>query len=134
MRWSLVFFLLVVLGADVFAAPGCIHIDMEWLSQQAPLPGNARIVYKKDLGSVCEVVLVMDGDLVPFYAGEDFLLAGQLFKNKKFITQETLNSLEDVAKKERSKADEKNALEKENRKAFFKKKSEHFGRFNRVLI
>ena len=121
MRGVLVFFMLLVLGADVSAAPACAHVDMDWLSLQAPLPGSAKIVYKKDLGGLCEIVLALDGELVPLYAGEDFLLVGKLFKNKKFITRETLDALSDVAEKERSKADEKKALEKEKRKAFFQK-------------
>ncbi len=121
MRWLLVFFGLLVLGSDVSALPSCAHVDMDWLAQQAPLPGNAKIVYEKDLGGLCEIVLSLDGKLVPLYAGEDFLLVGKLFKNKKFITRETLDALKDVAEKERAKADEKKAREKELRKAFFQK-------------
>jgi len=116
-----VFWGLLVLGSDLYALPACSHVDMDWLSLQAPLPGNAKIVYKKDLGGLCEIVLSLDGALVPLYAGEDFLLVGKLFKNKKLITRETLDSLEDVAEKERMKADEKKALEKEKRKRFFQK-------------
>jgi thiol:disulfide interchange protein DsbC len=121
MRWLLVFFGVFVLGSDVAAVPACSHVDMDWLSLQAPLPENAKIVYKKDLGGVCEIVLSLDGDLVPLYAGEDFLLAGKLFKNKKFITGETLDALKDVAEKERLEADEKKALARESRKVFFQK-------------
>jgi hypothetical protein len=116
-RWLLVFFgLLVLVGSDAVALPACTHVDMGWLSLQAPLPGNAKIVYKKDLGGLCEIVLSLDGKLVPLYAGEDFLLVGKLFKNKTLITRETLASLEEVAEKERIKANEIKALEKEKRK------------------
>ncbi|MCP3941989.1 MAG: thioredoxin fold domain-containing protein [Desulfobacteraceae bacterium] len=121
MRWMLVFLVLLMLSFDVSAAEVCTHVDMDWLSRQAPLPGDAKIVFKKDQGSLCEVVLSLGGDLVPFYAGKDFLLVGKLFKNKKFITRDTLNSLADVARKERVKVDEKKALEKAKRKAFFQK-------------
>jgi thiol-disulfide isomerase/thioredoxin len=121
-RWLLVFFgLLVLVGSDAVALPACTHVDMGWLSLQAPLPGNAKIVYKKDLGGLCEIVLSLDGKLVPLYAGEDFLLVGKLFKNKTLITRETLASLEEVAEKERIKANEIKALEKEKRKTFFQK-------------
>ncbi len=121
MRWIFVFFMLLVLSPDVFAASVCTHVDMDWLSQQAPLPRQAKIVYKKDQGEVCEVVLALDGKLVPIYAGNDFLLVGKLFRDKKFITGETLDALGDVARRERIKANEKKALEKEKRKAYFKK-------------
>ena len=121
MRWILVFFMLLVLSLDVSAEPACSHVDMDWLSQQAPLPGEAKIVYKKDHGALCEVVLSLDGNLVPLYAGKDFLLVGKLFRDKKFITRETLEALEGVARNERIKANEKKALAKEKRKKYFKK-------------
>ena len=119
MRWALVFFVLLVLGSAVSAEPICTHVDMEWISQQAPLSQEAKIVYKKDRGELCEIVLALDGSLVPLYAGKNFLLVGKLFKDKKSITRETLDALTDIARKERIKADEKDALKTEKRKAFF---------------
>ena len=80
---------------------------------------EAKIVYKKNRGELCEVVLALNGGLVSLYAGKDFLLVGNLFKDKKSITRETLDALTDIARKERIKADEKEALKTENRKAFF---------------
>ena len=119
MRWTLVFFVLLVLNPTVSAEPVCNHVDIEWLSQQAPMSQNAKIVYKKDQGELCEVVLALNGGLVSLYAGKDFLLVGNLFKDKKSITRETLDALADIARKERIKADEKEASEMEKRKAFF---------------
>ncbi len=121
MRWILVFFLLLILSSDASAASVCTHVDMDWLSQQVSLPGEAKIVYKKDQSGLCEVVLSLEGDLVPLYAGKNFILVGKLFKEKKLITLETLDALEDVARKERTKANEKKASEKEKKKAFFQK-------------
>ncbi len=121
MKWMLMFFLLLGLCPGVSAEPVCTHIDIDWLAKQAPLPEDARIVHKKDQGDLCEVVLSLEGDLVPVYAGKDFLLVGKLFKNQKFITGETLDSLSEVAREERLKADEKEALGKEKRKAFLQK-------------
>ena len=97
MKWMLMFFLLLGLCPGVSAEPVCTHIDIDWLAKQAPLPEDARIVHKKDQGDLCEVVLSLEGDLVPVYAGKDFLLVGKLFKNQKFITGETLDSLSEVA-------------------------------------
>jgi hypothetical protein len=121
MKWVLIFFVLLGLSGGVSAEPICSHIDMDWLGQQAPLPGDARIVQKKDQGGVCEVILALEGDLIPVYAGKDFLLVGKLFKKGEFITGETLASLAEVAREERSKADEKEALDREKRKAFLQK-------------
>ncbi len=119
MRWTLVSFVLLVLSSAAFAEPVCTHVDMKWISQQVPLPTEAKIVYKKNQGELCEVVLALDGNLVPLYAGKDFLLVGKLFRDKKSITRETLDALADTARKERIKADEKEAIKTEKRKAFF---------------
>ncbi len=121
MRCVFVFFMLLVLSSDVFAASVCTHVDRDWLAKQVPpLPGEAKIVYKKEQGVLCEVVLAMDGKLVPLYVGKDFVLVGKLFRDKKFITGETIDALKDVASRERIEANEKKALKKEKRKAYFK--------------
>lgn len=119
MRWPLVFFVLLVLSSAVAAEPVCTHVDIEWISQQAPLSQEAKIVYKKDRGELCEVVLALDGNLVSLYAGKDFILVGNLFKDKKSITRETLDALAGIARTERIKADEKEEFKTEKRKAFF---------------
>ena len=119
MRWAVVFFVLLVFSSVVSAEPVCTHVDIEWISQQAPMSQDAKIVYKKDLGELCEVVLALDGGLVSLYAGKDFLLVGNLYKDKKSITRETLGALADIARKERIKADKKEELKTEKRKAFF---------------
>jgi hypothetical protein len=124
MRWMAAFFLFFVLSYDLSWAQGCDHVDMDWLSRQAPLSEDAKIVYKKVQGELCEVVVALDGNLVPLYAGKDFLLVGKLFKDKKFVTGETMGGLEDLARDEREKADGKEALEKEKRKRFFQKNLE----------
>ena len=122
MKFMLRFFVLLflVLSSGVSAESICKHVDTDWLSRQAPIPSEAKIIYKKDLGVLCEVVLIIDGNLVPLYAGADFLLVGDLFKNKKIISQETLDSLQDIAREEQEKKDEKIILETEKRNAFFK--------------
>ncbi len=114
-----------ILGMAVtsFAGTICTHVDMDWISKQVPLPPDARIVLKQEQGPLCEVVLAIDGSLVPVYTGQNFLLAGKLFKEGNFITQRTLEGLADVAKEEQQKMIEKEALAKEKRKVFFKQNS-----------
>ncbi len=111
-----------ILGMAVtsFAGTVCTHVDMDWISKQVPLPPDARIVLKQEQGPLCEVVLAIDGSLVPVYTGKDFLLAGKLFKEGSFITKTTLAGLADVAEEEQQKMIEKEALAKEKRKVFFK--------------
>lgn len=116
---SLVCFL--TMAAPGFSQSVCRHVDLDWISSQISLPNGARVLQMKERGELCEVVLAINGGLAPIYAGKDFVLAGQLFKNGKSVTRETLDAMSDVAEKEREKLAEKKALEKEKRAAFFKK-------------
>jgi hypothetical protein len=119
MRWTLAFFVLLVLSSVVSAESVCTHVNMGWLSQQAPMSQKAKIVYKKNQGELCEVVLALNGGLVSLYAGKDFLLVGNLFKDKKSITRETMDALADIAREERIKEEKKEELKTEKRKIFF---------------
>ena len=84
------------------------------------MPKDAELVFKKDQGVLCEAVLSLNGGLVPVYAGKDFIVAGQLYKNGVSITRKTMSSLSDVADAERKKAKAIEAKAVEMRKAFFK--------------
>ncbi|WP_051958063.1 thioredoxin fold domain-containing protein [Desulfobacter vibrioformis] len=112
-----------VLSAGV--SPGraesvCDHVTLAWLQTQVPVPKDAELVFKKDQGVICEAVLSIEGGLAPVYAGKDFIVAGQLYKNGVSITRNTMSSLSDVADAARKKAREKEAKAVEMRKTFFK--------------
>ncbi|WP_022667739.1 thioredoxin fold domain-containing protein [Desulfospira joergensenii] len=103
-----------------WAGPPCSWVDLAWISSQAPLTPDAEIVFKKDRGGICEVVLAMEGRLVPVYAGKDFIVAGQMLRQQKDLTRDTLTSLSHVANRVRQEAEEKKALAAEERKTFLK--------------
>ncbi|MCG8636409.1 MAG: thioredoxin fold domain-containing protein [Desulfobacterales bacterium] len=106
--------------ARALAGDACTHVTLEWISSQVPLSPDAKIVLQRDQGDFCEVVLAIDGNLAPVYAGRDSLVAGRLFKQGIPVTRQTIDSLSDVAEQERKKAEEKEALAVEKRKVFFK--------------
>lgn len=112
-----------VLSAGV--SPGraesvCDHVTLAWLQTQVPVPKDAELVFKKEQGVLCEAVLSIEGGLAPVYAGKDFIVAGQLYKNGVSITRKTMSSLSDLADAERKKAKGKEAKAVAMRKAFFK--------------
>lgn len=114
---------LFVLSAGVSSGRAesvCDHVTLAWLQTQVPVPKDAKLVFKKEQGVLCEAVLSVKGGLAPVYAGKDFIVAGQLYKNGKSITRTTMSSLSDLADAEREKAKEKKAKAVEMRKAFFK--------------
>lgn len=98
----------------------CDHVTLAWLQTQLPVPKDAKLVFKKEQGVLCEAVLSFEGGLAPVYAGKDFIVAGQLYKNGVSITRLTMSSLSDLADAERKKAKEKEAKAVEMRKSFFK--------------
>ncbi|MCW8800758.1 MAG: hypothetical protein OQK71_07525 [Desulfobacter sp.] len=98
----------------------CDHVSLSWLQTQVPLPKDAKLVFKKEQGDLCEAVLSIEGSLAPVYAGKDFIVAGQLYKNGVSITRRTMSGLSDLADAERKKSKEKEAKAVEMRKAFFK--------------
>ncbi len=110
----------LLLSPVAWADSSCDHVTIEWIKSHVPVPDDTTIVFKQSQNGLCEAVLSIDGGLAPVYAGKDFLVAGRLFKKGKSITRETMASLSDVAKTERRKADEKEALAVEQRKEFFK--------------
>ena len=98
----------------------CDHVTLSWLQTQVPVPKDAKLVFKKEQGDLCEAVLSIEGSLAPVYAGKDFIVAGQLYKNGVSITRITMSSLSNLADAERKKSKEKDARASELRKAFFK--------------
>ena len=98
----------------------CGHVTLEWLKSQVPVPDDAKLVFKKEQGTLCETVLSIKGGFAPLYAGKDFIVVGQLYKNSVSITRMTMSSLSDVADAERKQAKEKEAKAVEMRNAFFK--------------
>jgi thiol:disulfide interchange protein DsbC len=112
--------LIVILAFPAKGMAACDHVSAEWLNAQVPLPPDARIVHTAEKMGVCEVVLAMDGDLVPVYVGKDWLLAGQMFSGGKSVTRETMDSLSHLAEEERQMAKEQEALAREKRKLFFR--------------
>ena len=113
-------FTILFMTAQVLAGDVCTHVTLEWLSSQVPLSPGAKIVLKQDQGDFCEVVLAIDGNLAPIYAGKDSLVAGRLFKQRIPVTRQTIDSLSDVAEQERKNAEEKEALAVEKRKVFLR--------------
>lgn len=113
--------LILMLTMPCLAQSPCDHVTLEWLNSQVTVPPDTRIVHTNEIHGLCEVVLAMNGDLVPTYAGSDWILAGQMFSQGRSVTRETMDSLSDLAEQEKQLSKEKEALAVEKRKLFFKK-------------
>ncbi len=122
-RFSLITIVLILMcstAANGSAASICDVVNIPWMSTQIPLPQNARIIFKQESGALCEIILSLNGNIVPVYAGNGFILAGQLFKDRQSVTQATLNTIPDVIEKEKRRAAFEKARKKEKARKFLK--------------
>ncbi len=70
----------------------CGNIDLAWLRTHSPIPPG-RIVSKHNIGSLCEIILKLGNEYVPAFAGDDFIVAGEMLKDRKQITKAKINAL-----------------------------------------
>jgi len=73
-------------------ADPCSAITLASLRQQVPIP-PATILSKKAVAGMCEVILDIRGQYVPVYAGPDYVIAGEMFKDRRQVTQKTITGL-----------------------------------------
>lgn len=117
-------FLLIIISL-VFVTAGfcdsrCAHVNLDWISSHIPLPANAKILQVHEKEELCEVVLAINGKAAPIYAGRDFILAGQLFKNGRSITGDTMKAIAEQVEKEKMAFAQNKALAEKERKVFLK--------------
>lgn len=70
----------------------CKDITLVSMQTHVPIP-PATIVSKQPVNGICEVILDINGQYVPVYAGKNFIIAGEMFQDKKQITQTRLDDL-----------------------------------------
>jgi thiol:disulfide interchange protein DsbC len=70
----------------------CKNITLEAMQAHVPIPPST-ILSKQEVNGVCEVILDINGQYVPVYAGKSFIIAGEMFQDKKQITQSRIDCL-----------------------------------------
>ena len=110
--------LFFILSSSVAFGLNCNKIKKDELLSQ--LPNNpfikaffsrAKILNKRKVKGLCEVVLDLNGRFYPCYVGKDFLLMGQMYSNGQLVSKPVIERLK--AKKEQK-----------DKKLFLSKKSE----------
>jgi len=64
--------------------------DEVYLSQHVPIPPY-QVESKREVFGLCEMILNVGGQLIPVYATKDFVISGEMFSNKRQITQEQID-------------------------------------------
>jgi len=70
----------------------CDTITLSSMQAHVPIP-PATILSKRAVNGICEVILDINGQYVPVYAGKNYVIAGEMFQNKKQITQSRMDNL-----------------------------------------
>jgi thiol:disulfide interchange protein DsbC len=70
----------------------CKDMTLAAMQTHVPIP-PATILSKQEINGICEVILDINGQYVPVYAGKNFVIAGEMFQDKKQITQTRLDGL-----------------------------------------
>lgn len=63
-----------------------------YLPEHVPVPPY-KIESKREIFGLCELILNINGQLVPVYATKDFVISGEMFSRKRQITQVQLSAV-----------------------------------------
>lgn len=65
----------------------CEQVSLESISRHKSFPSPV-ILAKRPVGGLCEVMMQTGGKKVPVYAGKDFIIVGEMIREKKSVTVE----------------------------------------------
>jgi len=87
-----VILLLPIISQADQSGHACKDITLAAMQTHVPIP-PASILSKQEVNGVCELILDINGQYVPVYAGKNFIIAGEMFQDKKQITQTRIDGL-----------------------------------------
>jgi len=70
----------------------CKEITLASMQAHVPIPPS-KILSKHAVNGICEIILDINGQYVPVYAGKNYVIAGEMFQDKKQLTQTRLDDL-----------------------------------------
>ena len=95
----------ILAGSTAFGGV-CDGITDRVLQKHAPIPPY-QVMSKREINGLCEMILNINGQFVPIYATKDFVLAGEMFSNRRQITQEQIAKIrKEQVKRLKGKLDE----------------------------
>ncbi|MDA8404543.1 MAG: thioredoxin fold domain-containing protein [Desulfobacteraceae bacterium] len=70
----------------------CNNITLATMQAHVPIPPS-KVLSKHAVNGICEVILDINGQYVPIYAGKNYVIAGEMFQGKKQLTQTRIDDL-----------------------------------------
>ena len=90
----LLFTLLFIFAVSpVHAENPCATITPDSITRHVPVSG--AIISKRNVNGICEVILKIRQEYVPVYVTPDFVIAGEMFQDKKQITKNIIDKLKE---------------------------------------
>jgi len=89
---AVLIFIMIFCSIETLYASSCNNSTLKTLNKHLPqpLPPGIKIISQKMVSGLCETIVEFRGRDIPFYSTEDFVIVGQMFKNKKNIPAEEL--------------------------------------------
>jgi len=92
------------------AEDSCSHVTESFVKSHIAV-SRVEIVSKTPVNGFCQVILKLNNKLIPLYTGKDFVIAGDMYQNRKKITKEAINRIKsDNFKKNRKQLDDSVAI------------------------
>ncbi len=104
-RYFLVLIILLILFgfSYSYAEDFCNRINIKTLKIHLPkFPEGVKILSKRPVKGLCEVVINYRGRDIPLYIGKDFVIVGNLFSYKKNITRQIFKKIGEEEQKRRA--------------------------------
>ena len=96
LRLTLILTIIIFFSFNTYAEESkdsaCKDITLASLQTHVPIP-PATILSKQSVNGICEVILDINGQYVPVYAGKSYVIAGEMFQDKMQVTQTRLDNL-----------------------------------------
>ena len=93
---SVLMILFPVTSVSVAGEGPCEGVTIKWMQTHVPIP-PAKILSKTPESGLCQVVLKIGNEFVPTYAGKNFVVAGEMFRNRIQLTQAKIESFKQEA-------------------------------------
>jgi hypothetical protein len=85
---------LLIFPANIYAENDvCTDVDEKAIQVHLSL-SEFKIINKKPVSGLCEVIIKVDSDNIPLYYSKGFIIAGKMFKDREHLTGKTLEKLQ----------------------------------------
>jgi len=82
--------LLIFIPTHIFSlSSNCSKIDRENIRKNLPV-GDFKILSEREVGGLCEIVININGRIIPLYGNESFLISGDMFSIRNNLTSEKI--------------------------------------------